>query len=320
MIIVCLDQCAISQLAKASATTRDADLRKLLVAAAGEPKLICPVAPETLAETTGLHSTGSRLAVYELQCELAEARLGGPIWAFKGMWKLIKEETLALARSQPPPSAFELINWHSVEDDQLAAETWSGMVDAKQRMTERVRAAVNLENTPATFKETSHGIILEHASHVWRQVQRLIAGEEPLEKDHMGFEVARFLQQQRLGRAELEKLSEDIRYHRWQAIPVIFNRTQLAAQLEAEARSPKHARAYDPNDELDIPRVAVGLSAADLVITDAAMAHLCKRVKTDRWSRAKVFAVGDTPKIIEHLKSVLSTKGEQSDSPSGDIR
>lgn|GEM_PF-1218055 len=308
MIRVCLDQCAISELARVdSEATAIGTLRAKLTDAVEKLEVLCPVAPETLVETTGLQSSERRMAIHQLHCDLADARMGGPIWAFKSIWKLMNQETLALAQSLPPPSPVEIIRWHSVEGDELAAETWRDVVDTKKRMIERVQSfTFPEERWGASFKEVSAGIILEHVSHVYRQVTRLLAGEELREDDHMGLEVARFLQENGVNRTELEKLIQDILHHRWEAIPVIYYRTQLMAQLETDSLSKKSSRAYDVNDEIDVSRLAVGLSAADVIITDAAMAQLCRTVKIHRCSGAKVFAIREAAQVVAHLESVLA--------------
>jgi hypothetical protein len=310
MIVVCLDQCAISELAKGDQTERPiGKLRKILLRAVQELKLICPVAKETIIETTGLKSAPQRLKIYELHSRLAGDQVGGPLVAFKDMWKMIDEETLALARSQHPPSKFELFHWRRVNDDRLAEETWRGVTESKERMLERVESHELAHPGKPLIELTQKGIALatEHASHVWRQVNRLLEGNEPDEGDQMGYELALYLRRQRITRAELEKLKEDIVHHRWETIPVIFNRTQLTARLEADFHRTNKPRRYKVNDEFDIPRLSVALWSADLIITDSAMAQLCRTVKTERWTRTKVFSVREVPTIIQYLESLLAT-------------
>ena len=308
--IICLDQCAIWGLARSQDSTGNAvrELREKLLRAVDDLQVICPLASETIIETTGLKSADQRMRIHELHSRLADARLGGPIWAFKSMWQMIKEETLALARSESPPSAFEIMSWRRVDDDELAAETWRGVVESKQRMLERVESHPlrPIEGTP-TLKVTSDGIIPEHVSHVFRQIKRLLAGKEIEPKDHMGYELAQYLQQQKVTKAQLEKLVQDILYHRWETIPVIYARTQIVGQLELDFRSEGNPRGYNANDEVDIPRLAVGLSSADVMITDAAMAQICYNVKIHRWTATKVFAVRDTEKILAHFESTLAS-------------
>ncbi len=311
MIIVCLDQCAISQLAKSDrAGGSIGQLKEVLLQAVRELKLICPVANETIIETTGIKSAEERLKIYDLHSRLAGPQVGGPLLAFKNMWKMINEETLALARSGDPPSAFELLRWRRVDDDRLAAETWRGVVEGKERMLERVRSHKLAHTGNPLIKSGTKDVALatEHAGHVYRQVERLLAGKEPEEDDQMGYELALYLRRQGVVRLELEKLKQDILHHRWEAIPVIFNRTQLTAQLETDFYRTDMPRSYKVNDEFDIPRLSVGLWSADVIITDSAMSQLCRAVKTDRWSTAKVFAIREVPNALKHLASLLETR------------
>jgi hypothetical protein len=221
------------------------------------------------------------------------------------MSKMIKEETLALARCQPPPSAFELFHWRRIDDDTLAAEMWRGVLASKQGMIQRIRSHAFSPNwKDAAFRKSGRRVALaeEHASHVFRQLDRLIRNEQVDARDQMGYELAVYLREQGATRNELEKLRHDILDRRWKSIPVIFSRTQLVAELEMALRRTNSPRSYDVNDEFDIPRLAVGLSAADIVITDGSMAELCHTIKTQDWSSARVFAVRDVEKILEYLE------------------
>ena len=282
-------------------------LKTVILQAAQESRLICPVAPETIVETTGIGSAQQRIDIYALHSQLADPSAGGPLVAFKNIWKMIDEETLALARSQAPPSAFELFRWRRIDDDKLAAETWRRVSEGKRRMLARVQSHAQAHPEKPIIELTKKGVAMatEHSGHVYRQLERLLAGEDPNENDYMGYKLALYLRQQRITRAELKKLKQDIIHHRWAAIPVVFNRTQLTARLEADLHQTNSPRRYAVNDEFDIPRLSVGLSAANVIITDSAMAQLCRTVKTDKWSRAKVFAIRDAHKIVVYLKDVL---------------
>jgi len=307
LLVVCLDQCAISKLAISRAKDGAIDeLKTVMMDASEKGKLICPVASETIVETTALRNE-LRIQIHELHSHLAGGRTGNPLWEFKNMWRMINEETLALARSEPPPSAFDRFRWVRIEDDQLASEKATGFKMGKQRMIARVQSH---EFTPIpgliSPKATTPRIILEHAGHVLRQIKRALADKELNPDDHMGYELVQYLQKQNITKAQLEKLVQDILYHRWEAIPVIFCRTQLAGQLSADFQRPGNPRKYMVNDEFDIPRLAVGLSSADMIITDAGMAQLCHTVKTQQWTQTKVFAVRETTKILSHLEAALS--------------
>ena len=222
---------------------------------------------------------------------------------------MIDEETVALARSEPPPTAFELIRWRRIDEDQLAKETWEEVTAGKGRMIERIKAhRLQPADGKPVFEKTRKGAVLasEHASHVFRQITRLLEGEPLQESDHMGYNLAVYLKEQHISRPQLEKLREDILHHRWETIPVIFSRTQITAQLEAGYRCEKAPRKYDVNDEFDVPRISVGLSSADLIITDAAMAQVCRSAKIEEWPRTKVFAIREAAEILVFLRELLS--------------
>ncbi|HEY4257316.1 MAG TPA: hypothetical protein VGM66_08895 [Candidatus Udaeobacter sp.] len=111
---------------------------------------------------------------------------------------MINEETVALARSEPSPSAFERIRWHSIDDDQLAEKTWSTITSGKKRMIERVKAhTLSPAHGKPVFERSPKGAVLavEHASHVFRQITRLLAGEPLQESDHMGYTLALHLKE-----------------------------------------------------------------------------------------------------------------------------
>ena len=306
IVRVCLDQCAISQMAIWARTNSIKELKKLMIDAFDRGQLICPIARETIAETTALPSE-SRFRIHELHSYLAGARDGSPPLAFKTMWKTINEETLALARSEPPPSAFERCYWERIEDDHLASEIARDLRDGKDKMEQR--GELHQTDKKQQFSESipmRSPVIFEHASHVYRQINRLLNDDELSPEDHMGYSLCKYLQAQGISKSELRKLSEDIRCRRWELIPVIFNRTRLSSQLEKEFLSKGNSRRYKANDEFDISRIAVGLASSDIVITDSSMSQLCRTVKTSRWTQTKVFAVSETRNIIAYLEEVLS--------------
>lgn len=89
---------------------------------------------------------------------------------------------------------------------------------------------------------------------------------------------------------------------------MIFSHTQITARLEGDFRRDKMPRKYNVNDEFDVSRIAVGLSSADLIITDAAMAQLCRSAKIGDWPRTKVFAIREATEVVESLRESLSRR------------
>lgn len=304
MIIVCLDQCAISNLAlNADKNPVLRELRDLLKRGARDMRLICPLAVETILETTGCGLAERRL-IYELQCELAAARLSGLVWTFKSMWRLINEETLALARTLSPPSAFQIGQWLSPDNDHVAKKTWEDIIASKETMTQRAYSIPlqQVEGDPL-FNKIRDGILLDHARHIYRQLERLLNDLSPDSENYLGYGLACHLQKAEITNQELQKLIADVLRRKWEIIPVIFIYAHLSAQVEVEFRRRGSPKVYNPNDEFDVPRMAVGLAASDMIITDKGMTHLCRSVGPRFRSDTAVFGVNKPEEAIAFLQS-----------------
>jgi hypothetical protein len=83
-----------------------------------------------------------------------------------------------------------------------------------------------------------------------------------------------------------------------------FFRSILCAQLELEIYHPS-PRAYHPNDEFDIARLAVGLCAADVILTDRKMAQLCNKAKIDQDSKAAVFGMPEIAEALAYIRGAI---------------
>ncbi len=278
---------------------------------------MCPIPPETILETSGIPSKEDRMKVYRLQCELAD--VGGQLAAFKSIHKLINEESLAIARGLRHPSCFEFGAWHSVDDDQLAEQHWKKLVKSKEAMINRFSIlCANIDVSSLNLNDARQGILKEHAAHVFRHIERLEKDLHPIREEHthMGYDLACFLQDQRLSKIELAKLKEAIINRKWEAIPVIWYRGLLAAAREVDYRSPTPKK-YDVNDEIDIPRMAVAMNSATVCITDRSMAALCnnvnrtmtamsKKAHIDDWEPKVVFAIGDASNAADFIEAALA--------------
>lgn len=318
-MIVYLDQNAIWELAINRKRCPHLErLRYILKKGHHDRLVLCPIPPETIMETIGIESKEDRLSVYQLQCELAD--VSGQLVAFKSIHKIINEESLAIARGlKLPSSCFELIAWHSVDDDQLARQHWDNIVRAKEAMKNRfTNLCAGMDVSSLNFNDARQGIIKEHAFHVLRQIERLEKCLPPIREDHahMGYDLACFLQGQRLSQTELTRLKEAIINRKWEAIPVIWYRGLLAAGREVNYRSPT-PKQYDVNDEIDIPRMAVAMNSATVCITDRSMAALChnvnktmtamsKKARIDDWEPNAVFAIGDALNAADLIEAALA--------------
>lgn len=303
MLVIYLDQCAISSL------VRDADsshsisaLRALLLDGVQRNDLICPIPDETLLESAGMqHAT--REQMWDLHLKLAANHL-----AFKNYWQLVREETIAIARSEAPPFWLQMVNFKSLSDHALARTISEQVTEAKKEMKNRVAGGTFQKASPdAVLMDIVESVLKQQVSHVYRQVCRLIEGKVPDPSDHMALDLATALQKEQLSQAELGRIVEELLSRRWEQIPVIFYRGLLVAQCEIESsRVRGDPRGYKVNDEFDIPRLAVGLGYANLILTDRPMVELCRATKMEEFSDCKVGTLTEPDEALETVKRLLA--------------
>jgi len=306
MLVVSLDQCAISALAlRAAENPILAEICKLLMQGVEDGRVLCPIAPETIAETTGCQSA-DRIAIHQLHCALANDPTGREVLFFKSMHQLINERTLELVRPVSETIATELKAWVRAEDEALASKIWEEILVARQRMRQRVesQSLVEVHGKPA-LESLRKAVVGEHALHVQRQLLRLLRDEEPDPAYHMAFGLAHHLVRSNATSDEINSLLKAVMEREWEQIDVVFFRGLLSARLELEWRWKSTPRAYDANDEFDIPRVVVALSEACLFITDRKMAQLCVKSEVDQYSPTKVFGMNELDRALEFLRERL---------------
>ena len=165
-----------------------------------------------------------------------------------------------------------------------------------------------------TSQQASDRVILEHASHLYRQIERLLAGELPEAEDQMAYALACYLKENGVTCAQLIRLREAVIHRKWEAIPVLHFRTLIAAQLEADFNRRGSPKTYDVNDNFDVARVAAALDAADILITDKAMVAAIN-AGAHRFSHTRIFALhqmGDAAEFIEETLARTEAPGHTS--------
>lgn len=238
---------------------------------------------------------------------MAANRGGRGLIAFKGLWQIIAEESPALARGEPPAPAIELFEWLAMDDDETAKAIVDGYRSAKVQWKGNVARMGPVTGPKRTIAKIRADVIREHASHVVRQIDRTIADQPLNQNDSMAIGLLERLLAMGITKDELLELRAAVVDRRWEQIPVITYRTLLAAQLEAGYSTGE--RAYNPNDEFDVSRVAVGLWAADIIITEAFMVDPCRKAGTKNYSSAEVFSIRDAADVAEFLRARLSAQG-----------
>jgi hypothetical protein len=279
---------------------------EFLIEMAEQGAVVCPVPPEANAESLPL-PVEKRLELQAKLRLLATNRDGKGLIAFKGLWQLIAEESLALARREPPPPAIELFDWLPMDDDETAKAIVNCYRSAKVQWKGNV-ARMGLTTGPKrTIEEIRADVVMEHASHVFRQINRALDDQPLSPNDSMAIGLLERLLAMGITKNELLELRAAVVDRTWQQIPVVTYRTILAAQLEAGYST--GIRDYDPNDEFDVSRLAVGLWAADVIITEAFMADTCRKAGTKNYSSAEVFSTRDVADVAEFIRARLSAQG-----------
>ena len=300
-MVVCLDQCACSAIfIPKKPNPKARSLGEFLIEQAKQGSIVCPIPHEANAETLALPME-KRLELQKGLSLLAENKGGRGLLAFKNLWQIIAEESLALARSESPPLPYELFEWRNMDDNVLAERISADYKSARKQWKHNVECMGLKTHAKRSIKEIRASVITEHASHVFRQITRVIEDQPLCPNDSMAIGLLDRLRAMGITKNELLALRSAVINHRWERIPVVAYRTILAAQLEAEYSAGK--RIYDPNDEFDVSRLAVGLYAAEVVVTEKFMTNICRQARTKNVSSAKVFAIRDAPSVIEFISA-----------------
>lgn len=298
MKIISLDQNVISNLVK----QKDSDvfwgeLAELLTTGVDQEKLLCPIPKETIVETIPCVRE-NRIKIRDLQQRLSRG------FSFKTFELIEAEKTLALVRPAQNPFPYERIVWHSVENDVLAYKQREVLSKGRQRMVDRMNAFVDPPGRKElSFRVVRDGILLERASSLCHQLEGLINGQPLDESDPLHINLCQYLLDQGITEVELNRLLEKIENLSWDAIPLLFFHAALGSLLEFDML---RGRKYKVNDEIDRFRLSVGLHASDIVITDASMTHLARRLEVEFGMELGVFAMMEHDAIKTELRSALA--------------
>jgi hypothetical protein len=292
MKIISLDQNAISNLVKKADDPFWRDLREALLAGVKTGKLLCPIPKETIAETIPC-SRDVRIRMRDLQQELSQG------FSFKPFEVIEGQETLALVRSGVDTCRYERIVWHTVENDALAQAKTHEMRDAQDLMRRRMQAFIPPpDQDKLSLRDTRCRVVTSRAGSIYRQIERLLAGQPLDPSDDLEFGPCQFLISHAVTQAELGQLRDEILTHRWEAIPLVFYAAALGALMD-DGRI--RGRKYSPNDETDISRVSIALRCSAMLITEKSMAHLVKLLGREKGEHFDVFATRDHAAIRTHL-------------------
>jgi len=263
--LIYLDQCVASDLALGNPPWDR--LRTLVESKVAEGKILCPLSFETILEST-LCDEATRIALANFFDKVS----GG--WRIKCFDELVGEETIHLVRKQPFCLLDRYVNLIPVEPGH-ANFMRRAFQDGRAKLTARAEAVqYQPEQLGLTVKEVRKSGSRERAGQLWRDIQRLLAGQTTeMEAGDFYLDLIRA----KFTEEELIELCEHILHHRWEAIPVNYVEMLIAGQWEFEmTRQNQNPRKYKFNDEIDRWRAAVALAYCDALITDGGAAELAR--------------------------------------------
>jgi hypothetical protein len=260
-------------------------------------KLLCPIPKETILETVPC-SRDVRIKIRDLQQELSRG------YSFKSFGAIEGAETLALIRAAVDTCPYEPILWHSVENDELARTRTKEMRTIQGLMSRRMQAFITWpDRTSLTVEEIRCRVIVERAGSLYRQIDRLIAGQPLDSSDDLQLNLCRFLMLRTVGNVELDQLRDKIVTHQWEAIPLVFFAAALAALLD---RGRIRGRKYTVNDEVDISRVSIALHCSVMMITEKSMAYSVRQLEKEWGESLEVFGINERDAIQTSLETALA--------------
>ena len=296
MTIVYLDQCAVGCLAERETPLWD-EIRGILEDGFKADRIVCPFPTETLFETAPCNRE-LRLGIEEFFSKVS----GG--YRFRDFGERMVDNTIALVRPDLEVEPLAKINFPG----------WAGREDIASSLRQ--------------FRDHGRGSITEiFAQHVYPPEAKSMSIEaiyrsaamdrnDTLRRDlglflksvrsREEFEIPWLLEgliRHRMSNCEAERLREAVGNGEWGRI--MENRLELlhVSQWHHEIIQ-GYRQKNDPNDQIDRWRAVVGLTCAELFVTDKSAAEHCRRVASLAGLPTKVIAVNRPQEIIGFLQSV----------------
>jgi hypothetical protein len=294
-----LDQNAASYAAVPPAGSAWSSIRSFLERAFEAGKVVCPLPIETLVE-----SAPCDRSLREAIDDLFKCISGGV--RFRAFSELLVDSTLALVRPSHEVRAFDTINpvrWGGL--DHAASTTRESHARTRERMAERVAAYTFPPGAETmTAEEIFRSSSLERCGKLWRDLERFQVNREAPSSEYEASWLMLGLIANQLTDSEANALCEEIRYHRWEAIPENFFDLLLGSRWDHDRLHGQRPR-YDANDEIDRWRCAVAMANAGVFITDSYVADLCRRSRISEYSETRVFSAKNSSEILTFLKATL---------------
>jgi hypothetical protein len=293
--LIVLDQNAISNLAL-QPNKEWSEILELLCNGVSRERIICPTAPETIAETSHL-PRADRKRIEELSEELSRG------YYTKFFYDLIAQEILATVR--PNVDTFPLFiptMRQNVSDEENLKRS-----QAIRKEKEEIELIINSFECPEkdksfTVKDAQHLMVSNWLGLMRKYLNKFRNGQMIGDEQFVIQQVVAKLNELNVTDAEISGLLQGIKNESWLEIPLLLCWLFLDGLLTYEQF--QRGRKFEYNDETDKYRAATAFHFAHGFITDRGMAAMLRQLKFEDPEIFCVFSVSETKRITTFLKSV----------------
>ena len=295
MTIVCLDQCAGGCLAERQLPQWE-NIREILEDGFKAARIVCPFPTETFLETATCQNSALRI---EIEVFFSKVSAG---YRFRDFGELIIDNSIALFRPDFEIESLQEIDFQGwAGRDDLVSSLAQYHNSGRERLSETIlRHRYPPEAKSMSFEEIFRSAENDRNDMMWRDLGRFLKGARSKDEFELPWLVGELVQQ-RMTDCEAELLREAVQNGKW--IKIMENKLELLLLSQwhhdiIQGRRKHH----NPNDEIDRWRAVVGLSCAQLFVTDKSAADLCKRVASLAGLPAKIIPVNQPEEIISYLQ------------------
>ena len=296
MTFVYLDQCAVGCLAERESPLWE-EIRGILEDGFKAERIVCPFPTETLFETAHCDRE------LRMGIEAFFSKVSGG-YRFRDFGERVVDNSIALVRPDFEVEPLAKINFHgwAGRDDII-----SSLKQIRDHGRESISNIFSQHVYPPEAKSMSLEALFRSAAMdrndmLQRDLCLFLKGVSSREK----FEIPWLLEgliQHRMSNCEAERLRDAAGNGTWGRIMENELELLLVSQWNYEIIQGSRKK-HDSNDEIDRWRAVVGLSCAELFVTDKSAAAHCRGVALLAGLPTKVIAVNRPKEIIGFLQSV----------------
>ena len=296
MTIVCLDQCAVGCLAERQLPQWES-IREILEDGFKAARIVCPFPTETFLETATCQNRALRIEIEAFFSKVS----GG--YRFRDFGELIIDNSIALFRPDFEVESLQKIDFHGwAGRDDLVSSLAKYHDSSRERLSKTIsQHCYPPEAKSMSFDEVFRSAEKDRSDMMWGDLERFLKGSRSKDEFALPWLIGGLIQQ-RMTDCEAELLREAVRNGKW--IKIMENKLELLLlSLWHHDKIQGRRKKHDPNDEIDRWRAVVGLSCAELFVTDRPAAALCKRVASLVGLHAEIIPVNQPDEIISFLQS-----------------